>query len=275
MPRSTSTTAARKSASATPAASGEPSGKQAKKKPKPQSKPAPKRKPHVPKSKPLPPPIDLPNQSEGPSPSLSPTSHQAEPFLGTTATSSTPSSEGPLTPEAERILSAVPETIGDVPVDGVDVAGQIEEPNPFAGLMAAIAFEEQDVKDTLSEMFDWMAERFNSEHWKLTDRQVRILGKPTAQLLNSLWAKLNVILPDILARWCDDTPGATAFILACGIVVGPKVAKQVTISRQRKAANRQMVQPADSHGPARPQQQRPQPQPVPASRSGLIYEDGD
>lgn len=273
MPKSTSTTAARKSASATRAASGGTSAKPVKKKPQPQSKPAPKRKRHVQKSKPLPPPIDLPVEAASPSQSQSPTSPQLDPSRGTTATSSTPSSESPLTPEAERILAAVPETIGDAPLgDGIGIAGEIEEPNPIAGLMAAIAFEEQDVKDTLSEMFDWMAERFQSEHWKLTDRQVRILGKPTAQLLNSLWAKLNVILPDILARWCDDTPGATAFILACGIVVGPKVGKQIRLSRAKSKANAaaKMVAPGQSHGPA-PAPARPQPAPQPARPNPMPF----
>lgn len=101
-------------------------------------------------------------------------------------------------------------------------------------LMAMVAFEPQDVQDTLTEFFDWMAERFESDHWKLTERQQRMMGRPTAMMLNSLWGKLQRLLPDILARWCEQTPGATAFILACGIVVVPKVGKQIGISRERR-----------------------------------------
>lgn len=130
----------------------------------------------------------------------------------------------------------MPKTIGDAPEDSAGgipaAAGEVED--PIAALMAQVAFEEQDVKDTIGEFFDWMSERFKSDHWKLTDRQSRMLGRPSTQLLNSIWAKLQDYLPDILARWCETTPGATAFILACGIVVVPKVKKQYTISRERR-----------------------------------------
>jgi hypothetical protein len=135
----------------------------------------------------------------------------------------------------------MPKTIGESPEEGAipAAAGQVED--PIAALMAQVAFEEEDVKDTLAEFFDWMSERFKSDHWKLTDRQSRILGRPSAQLLNSIWAKLQDYLPDILARWCETTPGATAFILACGIVVLPKAKKQFTISRERRKPGPRLV----------------------------------
>jgi hypothetical protein len=148
------------------------------------------------------------------------------------------STSEPLSPESERILSAIPDHIGPgEPGEGgastVDDAG-----DPIAALMAQVAFETQDVQDTLCELFDWLGERFESDHWKLTDRQARMMGRPTAQLLNSIWAKLQNLLPDILARWCEETPGATAFILACGIVVAPKIGKQIVISRERAASKK-------------------------------------
>lgn len=111
----------------------------------------------------------------------------------------------------------------------------------IASLMAQVAFEEQDVRDQLEELFEWLSERFQAEHWKLTERQSRMLGRPTAQMLTSIWAKLCTMLPDIIARWCESTPGAAAFIAACGIVIVPKAMKQVTISRQRKTEARNKV----------------------------------
>jgi hypothetical protein len=133
--------------------------------------------------------------------------------------------------------------------------------------MAQVAFEPQDVQDVLCEFFDWCAERFQSEHWSLTERQARMLGRPTAQLLNSLWVKLQGVLPDILARWCETTPGATAFILAAGIVVVPKVTTQIGISRERAKLEKQksMVK-----GP----QPVPVPTPAPDPNKGILYTEG-
>lgn len=154
-----------------------------------------------------------------------------------------------MSPEAERILSGIPEHIGGDVEHGSPAANGDETGDAIASLMAQVAFEPQDVQDTLAELFEWLAERFESDHWKLTDRQLRMMGRPSAQLLNSIWVKLQNYIPDILARWCEDTPGATAFILACGIVVVPKVAKQIVISRERNAAKKM------------PPREQPQPHP--------------
>lgn len=174
---------------------------------------------------------------------------------------SEPHGQGP----DQRILAAVPDVIGDgsspAPTGAPGDAGQLDD--PVAALMAQVAFEEQDVKDQLEELFEWLAERFDSEHWKLTERQSRMLGRPTAQVLNSVWAKLCTLLPDIIARWCESTPGATAFIAACGLVVLPKALKQVAISRERRETERHKVQrpqpvAAASH-PFVPKVQPPEP----------------
>jgi hypothetical protein len=87
----------------------------------------------------------------------------------------------------------------------------------------------------LEELFEYLAERFDSDHWKLTERQGRMLGKPAAILANSLWQKLCVYLPDILGNWVRNTPGAAAFLMTAGIVIGPKVMQQARLNRERKA----------------------------------------
>ena len=104
-----------------------------------------------------------------------------------------------------------------------------------------MAFEPQDVQDTICEFFEWMAERFDSDHWKLSERQARMLGKPSAILADAMWRKLTALLPDIIGQWCESTPGATAFLFAFGIVVVPKVKKQFTISRERARRSAQTV----------------------------------
>ena len=164
---------------------------------------------------------------------------------------STPISEprpgDPLSQDAEQILARVPSTVDAGPEAEPLQPAAVDDDDPIAALMAQVAFEEQDVKDTLCEFFDWLATKFDNDNWKLTDRQSRMLGKPTAQLANSLWARLQTILPDVIARWCAETPGAFAFLSACGLVVLPKVMNQIKVSRERKAkgkAVRQMPSPA-------------------------------
>jgi hypothetical protein len=167
----------------------------------------------------------------------------------------------PLNADAERILAAVPEKIDAE--TGEDAAeppfGESESADILSDLMPKIDFDSREVQDVLEEAFDWMAERFDSAHWKLTERQSRMLGKPTAQLLGSLYAKLSNYLPEILSRWCDSTPGAMAFILASAVVVAPKVAQQVVVSRERrknftsrKSASPIPIRPPSQAGPVGP-----------------------
>lgn len=121
--------------------------------------------------------------------------------------------------------------------------------------MASVAFEEQDVQDTLSELFDWIAEFFESDHWKLSERQARMIGRPLAQVLNAVWADLCRVLPGPIARWIENTPGAAKLLIACGLVLVPKAKTQWSISRERRSLARQpqRVQPAPAPRPRVPQ----------------------
>lgn len=211
----------------------------------------------------LPPPIEFPAaQSEAVQPEkpsllsglgnlFSP--QPADPSSTASLPSLTSSPAEPLSQESERLLSAVPDVIGDNLGAGEPAAEPGDNADdPIAALMAQVAFEEQDIQDTLAEFFDWLSVRFKSDHWKLTDRQARMLGRPSAQLLNSMWARLQNYLPEILAKWCVETPGATAFILACGLVVTPKVMEQVRISRERAKLSRQTIQGRQPGAPKAP-----------------------
>lgn len=152
----------------------------------------------------------------------------------------------------------MPDVIG-APAGDAAAAGDAPEAELTADdvreLMDSVTFEQQDVQDLLAEFFDWLADKFQSDHWRLTERQMRILGKPTFRLVNVLWQKLEEKLPDVLVAWCAGTPGASAFLLACGIVVGPKIKKQMSLSSARKkqpAADGQMPSPRKSPTPAPP-----------------------
>jgi hypothetical protein len=153
----------------------------------------------------------------------------------------------PLDPDAERLLKDLPRAVGaeinGVPANDEETAaalGAVAALDP-AFLQSLISFDEEDVRGVLEEGFDFLAERFDSAHWKLTERQSRMLGRPTAQLLTSVWMKLSYMLPAGLAEWCSKTPGLAAFVLTSSIVIGPKVAQQLAVSRQRSAAPKQVL----------------------------------
>jgi len=84
-----------------------------------------------------------------------------------------------------------------------------------------------------------------------------------------MWVKMQNYLPDVLGRWCEETPGATAFILAAGLVIGPKVSMQIKISRERKR-NRPAIRPTQSEsGPVAVEKPKDKP-----AQSGVIWSEG-
>lgn len=178
----------------------------------------------------------------------------SQPSSDLSSKSTEPRAGEPLPDEAAAAFKSVPDFIGEPAAAGPGSQGAAPElaAADIRGLLPEITFDERDVRDVLEEMFESAAERFHSDHWKLTERQSRMLGRPTAQLLGSLWQKVGDFLPDILAGWCESTPGLAGVILAGGIVIGPKVAKQFAIARDRKKNVPQpvgSVRPAPKSGP--------------------------
>ena len=98
------------------------------------------------------------------------------------------------------------EEADDAPPDGAQPEGEVisQDEDELREMMSAFAFEEEDVKEELAELCDWISEYAKSDHWKLSERQKRMLGRPVTLLLNSLWAKLSDYLPVFLQS------GATA-----------------------------------------------------------------
>lgn len=206
----------------------------------PKKKPGRPRK-NKPSGSPLPPPVEPESQrSAQKGPSLVP------PLSESFSTSST-SDDSPLSPEAERLLSGIPAQIGDeLPAEGAaEAAGEDGE---LSGLMAGYIFSQEDVHDTLIEFFDFLGDYFKSDHWKLKERQARMLAEPGTQLVNASWQKIAQFLPEALQRWCEQTPGLVAFVLASGFIVLPRVKTQITISRERSKPKPRVVPTAQSPG---------------------------
>lgn len=163
----------------------------------------------------------------------------------------------PLSAEAESLLAGVPANLGSESADPEPgtIGADVIDPEEIAGLIPEIDFDEGEVREVLEEGFEWMAGFFQSEHWKLTDRQAKMLARPTAQLASTLYGRLAAFLPGFLARWCEETPGAAGVILVGAWVIGPKIAKQVVVSRSRKTLPRaerqapQPIRPASAVGP--------------------------
>lgn|GEM_PF-2489908 len=169
--------------------------------------------------------------------SPSPSNPTSQPQKGRENPSLIDSSTSPDLPEeVERKLDAIPDVIGQEGEHPSENSSAVMSRDDFSALLDMIAFEEQDVRDLLEEAFDWLSEKFESEHWKLSERQSRMLGRPTVMLMNSIWLKLRDRLPDVLLSWCESTPGAAAFITAAGIVIVPKVMTQVSLSKRKKLA---------------------------------------
>lgn len=134
--------------------------------------------------------------------------------------------------------------------------GEADSTDPesmLSDMIPAITFNPAKVRAYLEEGFDWLAEKFDSGHWRLTEKQADMLAEPTAELLGGVWTKVAEYLPELLTS----TPGATAFVFACAFVLGPKIGQQVAISRQKKTAQA----PRASVAPIR--EQRPYPQGAP------------
>lgn len=161
------------------------------------------------------------------------------------SSTSEPEPGEPLPPESEAMLAG----------EADDPGGPAEVSAAGPDLVPTIAFSIAKTEKVLVEIFDWLADRFESDHWKLTDNQVSMLGEPTAQLLGGVWTKLAEKLPDMLVS----TPGATAFLFACTVVVVPKAAQQVAVSRARRQGNSPAAPGKPARGPVPVQPRRPMP----------------
>lgn len=160
------------------------------------------------------------------------------------------SSNGEANEDVQRRLDSIPDVIGGTAVEETEEEPEISS-DEIRSLMIEISFEEQDVAEFLAESFDWLSQIMGSDHWKLTERQVRMLKGPTQRLLTSMWAKLLDRLPEAVVRWCENTPGAAAFLVTFGIVVAPKAMEQIAIRKERKQSKTIDAPQKTPHQPAK------------------------
>ncbi len=202
-----------------------------------------KRRAAVVKQKPLPPPVEIQQPGRDPF-RLAATFQQsgaASDHQSGSSSISEPKPGQPLSEEQEQILGEAFDEIGvaQPALGSQEPTSTGGEGATAAAMLPDITFDPEQVEDVLGEAFHWIAEKFDSAHWELTEKQSRMLGRPTAQLLTTLYSRL----PEFLLRWCDATPGLAGMVITGAIVVGPKVAQQVAISRERRKAMKPKAQP--------------------------------
>jgi hypothetical protein len=151
-------------------------------------------------------------------------------------------SEAHLAPEIETGFAKVPDVVKDPAAEEPEFSS-----DDLRELMQELDdFEADDVKETLVEAFDALSEWFGSDHWKLSERQSRMMGKPVARLLNSIWKELCRVLPEVFARWAERLPGLSGTVFVGVMVVGPKAVKQWRISRAPAPLKKPASSPARS-----------------------------
>ena len=201
-----------------PASQAKPKKKTKKKKPA-RKKPAAKRVAAV---KPLPPPVALPSHPltiQEVDPNAEGSVRHSPTFLN----SREPKPGEPLSADAEQLLGFVSDPVGDdaaehEPAAPGSVAAERSDAAALASMLPDIEFDQQAVQDVLEEIHSWLAEKLDDANLNLSERQSRMLGKPTAALLTQVYANISMYLPGWLARACESTPALTGFILALAIV---------------------------------------------------------
>lgn len=148
---------------------------------------------------------------------------------------SEPQPEPQLSPSIEASFAKIPDEVKD-PATAAPAEENEFSADDLRELMQELDdFEADDVKETLVECFEALSEYFGSDHWKLSDRQARMMGKPVARLLNSFWKELCKILPELFRKMAERFPGFAGTMAAGAIVCGPKAVKQWRIARERRS----------------------------------------
>ena len=117
-------------------------------------------------------------------------------------------------------------------------------------------------------LFEWLAETYQSEHWKLSAEQADRIARPATKLANAVWIKLQERLPDKIATWLESTPGAMGLLIAGGFIVVPRVKKQLQLSRERKYG------PPVAQGGRVVEMSGASAQPKPSKGTGMIWGEG-
>jgi len=166
------------------------------------------------------------------------------------------SEAGPLSPEAEQILSQIPDAIG----------GEAGDPGGPADLAGADGLElggeicdEAAARATLEWIGDMLADWRKREDYRQAGKNAAGAAKHWAKVVNQAWARF---APQLLTSLGNAWPGLIPAVAMTAVAFGPAIASDVKQSAKERAGLG-LVQPQS--GPV------PVPQP-PAPRTGLVRE---
>jgi hypothetical protein len=172
------------------------------------------------------------------------------------------SSAEPLSAEAERLLNSVPDHIGS---DG-EVSGPSGQAGQIAAMIDGLVFKPEHVEVALRGIFKGLGWFFDSDHWELTPEDGGWITEPATQILNYIWLDNRDDISNAFVQWVMSTPGALGLLIGGGVVLGPRISKQMSLSRERRK------QPLVADPKPAPQPIRPA-APAPKPRAGIVIED--
>ncbi len=149
-------------------------------------------------------------------------------------------SSSPLSPEAEQLLAAIPETIGDAE-PGAAAAEVSAEGEALLDLVGEELVDDEDVAELLKMVGETLAKwRRRESYHKAGVRASSIAAKPWAQVINHLWI---AYAPSLLISMTANVPGLAKALLMTSIAFGPAVIADV---RETKAERATRNRPADT-----------------------------
>lgn len=181
-------------------------------------------------------PLPLPSQPVPEAAAEKPSSSESTP-------SSTASySAEPLTPEAERLLAAVPDYIGEAPIDAQPNAQGVAPDVMVSVVSPGVQVSPKMFKGALQLILKRVAKWREFDAYNIGDAEAESISDPGAQVLNVVLDKL---APAFMKQFAISCPGLGELIFVSGIVLGPIITADLAREKDDKA--KQMVQPSQSH----------------------------
>jgi hypothetical protein len=170
-----------------------------------------------------------------------PQAEEKEPSSEPSETSSTSSGAPPLSPESQRILDSIPDSVGN----DVDGAG-----GPQLALAIPEFLSEETVRAVLSGSFGALA-FFLGEQCRLTDEKLDLVTPCTTEMFNSE-VGTGALFPQWLQDWLARNPKRLEFVLLWGIVLTPMAKDTWKVMLERSRARKEAARRVPGQVPAAP-----------------------
>lgn len=179
------------------------------------------------------------------------------------APSANSSTSEPLSAESERLLNSVPDSIGGEP-GGIDEPG---EGGQLSAMIDGLVFKPEHVEVLMRGIFKALGWFFDAEHWELSDSETGWVTEPATQMLNFLWLDNRDDISNRMLTWVMNTPGALGLLIGGGVVLGPRISKQMSLARERRNSKPLVQEPRTPPQPIRPAPAQP--------KNGIVFDGKD